>query len=119
MSVTNDFLNEEMQPSFFKQLTIIDWIFAALLVVGSVYAFQKYSDLMDAYEVGILFATAITFIGIGWIWKPSGMLADISTRRTRIICTTVPSCWTAFRRIILYCFRRIMSKIVIRSITAV
>lgn len=74
MSVTNEFLNAEMQPSFFKQLNIMDWIFAALLIVGSIYAFQKYSNLMDAYEVGILFATAITFIAIGWIWKPSRTL---------------------------------------------
>lgn len=74
MSVTNELMNEELQPSFFKQLNIIDWIFAALLLVGSVYAFNKYSNLMDAYEVGILFAAALTFIAIGWIWKPSRTL---------------------------------------------
>lgn len=69
MSVPNDFINNEMQGSFFKRLNIFDWVFAALLVVGSVYAFQKYSSLMDAYEVGILFGTAISFIAIGWTWK--------------------------------------------------
>ena len=70
MSVSNEFMSSEMQPSFFKQLNIFDWIFAALLIVGSIYAFQKYSDLMDAYEVGILFGAAISFIALGWLWKP-------------------------------------------------
>ena len=70
MSVPNEFMSSEMQPSFFKQLNIFDWIFAALLIVGSIYAFQKYSDLMDAYEVGILFGAAISFIALGWLWKP-------------------------------------------------
>ena len=74
MSAPNEFMKNELQPSFFKQLNIFDWIFAALLVVGSIYAFQKYSDLMDAYEVGILFGTAISFIVIGWIWKPARAL---------------------------------------------
>ncbi|MDH5661259.1 MAG: c-type cytochrome biogenesis protein CcsB, partial [Gammaproteobacteria bacterium] len=70
MSVPNEFMSNEIQPSFFKQLNIFDWIFAALLVVGSIYAYQKYSNLMDGYEVGILFGTAISFIALGWLWKP-------------------------------------------------
>jgi len=74
MSVPNEFIVSEMQPSFFKQLNVMDWIFAALLVVGSIYAFQKYSNLMDAYEVGILFGTAFSFIVVGWLWKPARAL---------------------------------------------
>lgn len=71
MSVPNDFMSDEIQPSFLKQLNIVDWIFAALLIIGSVYAYQKYSDLMDVYEVGILFGTALSLIATGWIWKPA------------------------------------------------
>ena len=74
MSATNEFMNNEKQPSLFQRLNIMDWIFAALLLVGSVYAFQKYSNLMDAYEVGILFGTAISFIVMGWAWKPARTL---------------------------------------------
>lgn len=74
MSVPNEFIVSEMQPSFFKQLNVMDWIFAALLVVGSIYAFQKYSNLMDTYEVGILFGTAFSFIVVGWLWKPARAL---------------------------------------------
>jgi len=74
MSVPNEFMKNEIQPSFFKQLNIFDWVFAALLVVGSIYAFQKYSHLMDSYEVGILFGTAISLVVVGWIWKPARAL---------------------------------------------
>lgn len=74
MSATNEFMNNEMQPSLFKRLNIMDWIFAALLLVGSIYAFQQYSSLMDAYEVGILFATAISLIAMAWAWKPARTL---------------------------------------------
>ena len=74
MSVTNEFMKNEIEPSFFKKLDILDWLFAVLLVVGSIFAFQKYSNLMDAYEVAILFGTAISFIVMGWIWKPARAL---------------------------------------------
>jgi len=69
MSVPNEFMSSEIQPSFFKQLNFIDWVFAALLVAGSIFAYQKYSSLMDVYEVGILFGVALSFIGIGWVSK--------------------------------------------------
>ena len=71
MSVPDEFMSSEMQGSFFKRLNILDWIFAACLVMGSIYAYQKYSNLMDGYEVGILFGTALSFIAAGWLWKPA------------------------------------------------
>ena len=74
MSVPNEFMTSEMQPSFIKQRTVFDWIFAALMLIGSVYAYREYHTLMDAYEVGILFLTAISFIWIGWAWKPASKL---------------------------------------------
>lgn len=74
MSVPNEFMRSEMQPSFIKQLSVLDWVFAALLCAGSVFAYQKYSNLMDAYEVGILFGTALSFIALGWLWKPARAL---------------------------------------------
>jgi cytochrome c-type biogenesis protein CcsB len=70
MSVPNEYMNSEMQPSFFKQLNVVDWIFAALLIAGSIFAYQKYVHLMDGYEVGILFLTAASLIALGWVWKP-------------------------------------------------
>lgn len=70
MSVPNEYMNSEIQPSFFKQLNVVDWIFAALLIAGSIFAYQKYANLMDGYEVGILFLTAASLIALGWVWKP-------------------------------------------------
>ncbi|MDH5599738.1 MAG: c-type cytochrome biogenesis protein CcsB [Gammaproteobacteria bacterium] len=70
MSVPNEYMHDEMQSSFFKQLNLFDWIFAVLLVAGSIFAYQKYSHLMDGYEVGILFFTAASLIALGWLWKP-------------------------------------------------
>lgn len=74
MSVPNEFMSSEMQASFIKRLNVLDWIFAALLMVGSIYAYQQYSNLMDGYEVGILFGTALSFVVVGWLWKPARAL---------------------------------------------
>jgi len=71
MSVPNEFMNGQTQNSFFKQLSVFDWVYGALLVIGSIFAYQKYSYLMDVYEVGILFGAAISFIAVGWLWKPA------------------------------------------------
>lgn len=72
MSVTNEAMHEDFQrPSFFKTLRVFDWVFAALLVAGSVFAYQKYAYLMDIYEVGILFSVALALVVMGWWWKAS------------------------------------------------
>jgi len=43
-------------------------------VAGSIYAISLYGSYMDAYEKGILFLTAASFIGLGWFWKPMRVL---------------------------------------------
>ena len=75
MSVTEQAIHDELKrPSFLKSLSIVDWVFAVLLIAGAVYAYQKYSYLMDGYEVGILFGTALALIAMGWWWKSSRVL---------------------------------------------
>lgn len=75
MSVTEDVIQDELKrESFIKSLSITDWIFAALLVVGAGYAYQLYNYLMDGYEVAILFGTAVTLIALGWWWKATRVL---------------------------------------------
>jgi len=75
MSVTSNELHASLnKKSFFKQLGMYDWVFAALLVVGAIYAHQNYSALMDVYEVGILYGTALSAMFLGWYWKPSRTL---------------------------------------------
>ena len=56
--------------SYWRSLSLFDWGWAALMVIGGVYSWQQYSSLMDAYEVGILFASIISMIAWGWFWKP-------------------------------------------------
>ena len=58
------------RPPFLKTLSWFDWVFALMLSAGSVYAFALYGDYMDAYEEGILALTAVSFIALGWLWKP-------------------------------------------------
>ncbi len=70
MAVTKEQFNQDFgKESFFKQLSLFDWIWAAALLFGAGYAWNKYSALMDNYEVGILFGTAIALIALGWYWK--------------------------------------------------
>ncbi len=73
-------MNENILPqqfqtqSWLKALSIFDWLFALAMIVGTVYAYTQYSGFMDDYEVGILFGSALSLIGLGWAWKPSRLL---------------------------------------------
>jgi len=58
------------RPPFLKTLSWFDGVFALLLVCAGVYAFALYSGYMDAYEKGILALAAVSFIALGWLWKP-------------------------------------------------
>ena len=62
------------QPSWLKRLNWFDWLYAALLIVGSGYAYTRYGAYMDGYEKGILVFACTTAIGLGWFWKPMRML---------------------------------------------
>ncbi len=71
MSVTSDIMQNEFDTTpFLKRLGAFDWVWALLVVAGSVIAHQFYSSLMDGYEVGILYGTAAGLIWLGWGWKP-------------------------------------------------
>jgi cytochrome c-type biogenesis protein CcsB len=56
-------------PGFFKRLTMIDWLYAAALVAGALFALNRYGMHMDYYEKVILILTAPTFAWLGWHWK--------------------------------------------------
>jgi cytochrome c-type biogenesis protein CcsB len=47
-----------------------DWIFAALIVAGTGYAFHRYGNKLDVYETWILAGTAPSLIALGWFWRP-------------------------------------------------
>ena len=71
MSVPNEALAGLQKESWLKRLSWFDWVWALLVVIATVWAYNEYHVNMDAYEIGILFGTAPTLIGLGWFWKPS------------------------------------------------
>ncbi len=48
----------------------LDWVFAALVLLGGGYAFSRYHASMDVYEQGILVCAMPALIALGWFWKP-------------------------------------------------
>ena len=71
MSMTHqDVLEQFDDRSLWQRLNWRDWLWALLVVAGSVYAYVHYASLMDGYEVGILAGTAASLIWLGWAWKP-------------------------------------------------
>jgi len=56
-------------PGFFKRLSIVDWLYAAALAAGALFAFNRYGQYMDVYEKSILVLAAPTFSWLGWQWK--------------------------------------------------
>ena len=69
MSTPNTLLDELSQPPLLQRLTAIDWLWAAVLTITTLVAFNHYQALLDAYEIGILFSVAATSIWLGWSWK--------------------------------------------------
>lgn len=55
--------------SLWQTLKVQDWLYAVLLVAGAIFAYSKYSQHMDIYEVSFLFGAAIVFSYLGWRWK--------------------------------------------------
>ena len=60
--------------SYFKRLSIFDWLFSAFLLSGAIYALNQYGSYMDGYEKGIMFAAVGIFSVLGWNWKPIRIL---------------------------------------------
>jgi len=60
--------------SYFKRLSILDWLYAVALCMSSLFALQRFGMHMDVYEKGILLLAAPTFAWLGWNWKPVRLL---------------------------------------------
>jgi cytochrome c-type biogenesis protein CcsB len=52
----------------------LDWVFAALVLLGGIYAFSRYHASMDVYEKGILAFAMPALVALGWFWKPLRIL---------------------------------------------
>ena len=76
MSATQEYLeNEFNKPPLLKRLSLFDWLWAALVLIGGMVAYGQYSSLMDSYEVGILAGSTAGLILFGWAWKPMRALS--------------------------------------------
>ena len=63
---------------YFKRLSLIDWLYALMLVAGGGFALARYGQYMDAYEKGILIAACGALAALGWQWKPIRVLLAVS-----------------------------------------
>ncbi|MFM8625259.1 MAG: c-type cytochrome biogenesis protein CcsB [Betaproteobacteria bacterium] len=59
-----------LQEGYFSRRSPWDWVFAALVMVGGVFALLNYQHAMDGYEKAILVGTIPSLIGLGWFWRP-------------------------------------------------
>jgi len=59
---------------FFRSRSLFDWLYAAALLAGALFALHRYGPYMDYYEKGILLAAVPTFAWLGWHWKPVRLL---------------------------------------------
>ena len=59
-----------LNEGFLARRNWYDWIFAALVLAGGLFAFSKYGHAMDVYEKGILICAVPFAIWLGWFWGP-------------------------------------------------
>jgi cytochrome c-type biogenesis protein CcsB len=63
-----------LHEGYFSRRTWFDWLFAAILTAGGLFAFSQYASYMDVYEKAILIGTVPAAIWIGWFWRPLRVL---------------------------------------------
>lgn len=78
-SRTADATTISLHEGYFAKRNALDWIFAALVLVGGLYAFVRYSAFMDVYEKSILLGTLPAAIAMGWFWRPLRVLMLLVT----------------------------------------
>ena len=59
-----------LNEGYFSRRNWLDWLFAAFVIVGGLFALQRYAAYMDGYEKGILLGTIPTLVWLGWFWRP-------------------------------------------------
>jgi len=78
-SRTTDAATISLHQGYFAKRNLPDWLFAALVLVGGLYALTRYSAFMDVYEKGILLAAIPAVIAMGWFWRPLRLLMLLAT----------------------------------------
>jgi len=62
------------QKTLLQRLNWQDWLYALIIVAGSIFAYAKYAQYMDIYETLFLFGAAALTSYLGWQWKKLGKL---------------------------------------------
>ena len=55
-----------LNPGYFSQRSLLDWAFALLTLVGTLFAFTRYQHAMDIYEQVILLGTWPVLVWLAW-----------------------------------------------------
>ncbi|MDB5750354.1 MAG: c-type cytochrome biosis protein CcsB, partial [Ramlibacter sp.] len=67
-TTTADDLTITLDQGYLARRTAFDWVFAAIVAAGGLYAFVRYAQYMDVYEKGILLAAIPATIWLAWFW---------------------------------------------------
>ena len=68
-----------LNKGYFARRNLLDWLFAALVLAGGLFAFVRYQAHMDVYEKGILLGAIPSAIAMGWFWRPLRALMLVVT----------------------------------------
>ncbi len=63
-----------LNEGYFAKRNLFDWLFAALVTLGGLYAYANYQAYMDVYEKGILLLAIPSVVMLGWFWRPLRLL---------------------------------------------
>ncbi len=58
-----------LNPGFFSRRSAGDWGFAALALLGMLWALSQYRHAMDGYEQAILVCAWPSVVWLGWFWR--------------------------------------------------
>ena len=64
-------------PGYFARRNLWDWLFAAILMAGAVWAFLQYDHAMNGYEKAILIGAVPSMFWLGWFWRPLRLLSVV------------------------------------------
>lgn len=67
-----------LQNGYWRQRDMWDWLYAAALCSGALFALLRFGTYMDGYEKAILLLTAPCFAWLGWQWKPMRWLLPVA-----------------------------------------
>ena len=70
MSVPHDLMDGLERPSFIRQLSLFDWLWAAIVLASAVGVYVEFNAALGVYQQAILAGAAAALVGVGWHWKP-------------------------------------------------